>query len=312
MTRSTPASLQQLAKRLLDERLPIPEGRVGSIQVKHELYPAGKELTVVGFREAFFSGLPATAITLTSPTIVRSLCGDENGVWMTDQPCEIVQMWRELAQYARGNVLIGGLGLGVVSRMVALKAGVKLIDTVEISQDVIDLIAPHLNAGQLYVTPIHIVQADLYQYAAQIHKRQYSCALLDTWQGDGEWTWVSEVAPLRRALAQKIKHIYCWRETVMANQVAQMLTRACEMDAEMFRTQPAYYAFRRAMVDLKVRPAKPTICSLTRDFQKLIELDQRNQKDAELRYCMRFYLQNVGTPEWEKVFGCYWDEIKKG
>ena len=203
MTRPTPASLQQLAKRLLDERLPIPEGRVGSIQVKHELYPAGKELTVVGFREAFFSGLPATDITLTSPTIVRSLCGDENGVWMTDQPCELVQMWRELAMYARGNVLIGGLGLGVVSRMVALKAGVKLIDTVEISQDVIDLIAPHLN-GQFYVTPIHIVQADLYQYAEQIRKRQYSCALLDTWQGDGEWTWVSEVVPLRRALAQKM------------------------------------------------------------------------------------------------------------
>lgn len=63
--------------------------------------------------------------------------------WMSDVSSELEEsliFWC----HARGNVLINGLGLGVIARAVLLKPDVERVIINELSLDVINLIAPHL------------------------------------------------------------------------------------------------------------------------------------------------------------------------
>lgn len=295
-------SLLKLARHLMRERMMFSEQVLGLFRIEHEIHKAGDNLTVVGLREAIFTGCPVTNLPLKQDTVIHKLTHAQDGTWMTDQPCEMVQMWRDLAVHARGDVLIGGLGLGILARMVAQKPCVHLVDVVERSSEVIELIRPHHNGKTSFIL------GDIHKFVQRVFPRQYSCVLLDTWQGTGEWVWQSEVVPLRRALAPKIRGIYCWAEGIMLGQIAQGLYRAAEMDAEALRSQSAchWYAFRRACVKVGLRSSGEVLAP--NDFQRVIEVEQRNHQDGALKLFMRSFLHSVGTPTWERTFGRFWDE----
>ena len=308
MKQPTKTVLLNQAKKFMAQRLDIPEGTSGDISVKYKQYAAGKTLPVVSMRIAIFTGQPVTDLVLQEPTIVRELQSKEDGVWMSDQPCELVQMWNELGKHAKGNVLVGGLGLGVLPRMLT-KTAVKSVTVVEKSQDVINLVGTYLNHGT------KIVHDDLFEYVKGIQKGQYDTALLDIWQGTGEWVWQTQVVPLRRAIGQKISKVYCWQEETMLGQVWQGLFRAVSVPIEInaSKSRCHYYAFTKAVEEAGCfEVARLTKDQLENDFKAMVEVEQKNQANIGLKIMAQNFLTRIGTPYWEKTFGKYWDEFLPG
>lgn len=78
-------------------------------------------------------------------------------VVMSDTPDEIDDQW-EIIYHAKGNVLINGLGLGVVAVSCLEKPEVSHVTVVELSPDVIKLVGTHLQAK--YGDRLTIVEDD--------------------------------------------------------------------------------------------------------------------------------------------------------
>ena len=88
----------------------------------------------------------------------------KGGVIMSDTPAEMNDH-RYFVHRAKGNILINGLGLGVVVHNLLLKEDVKHITIIEISEDLIDLVGEHYQSlGNGQITIIH---ADALIYASR-------------------------------------------------------------------------------------------------------------------------------------------------
>jgi len=298
----SPENILRLARTLLNQRISIPEQSLGTVRIEHEIRPAGSTIAVTNFREAMFAGLPMLDLELKKDLIIHHLISEEYGDWMSDQPCELIQMHRDLACHARGRVLIGGLGLGILPRMLQETDRTDSITVVERDPDVVKLIGPYLNGR------VTVINADIFEYVKTIKKRQYDCALLDTWQSTGEWPWQTEVVPLRRALRPLCRKVYCWAEATMIGQVAKGLMVAADIKSEQLKSQGTchYYAFRRALIDESLRDESNGIDRS--DLMARISSEMKNMKDDVLKMFMRSFVFDVGSPTWERTFGKYWDE----
>lgn len=91
---------------------------------------------------------------------------------MFDEPAEIAEAQRAY-DLANGNVLVTGLGIGMVAAWLASKINVERVDVVENSPDVIALVAPYLPSPK-----IHVIYADAFSY---IPTRTYNFAWHDCW-----------------------------------------------------------------------------------------------------------------------------------
>jgi len=69
---------------------------------------------------------------------------------MSDTPAELDDL-RRFRLTARGSVLINGLGLGIAAKMALAKPEVTDVTVIELSSDVIALVAPHLACDRLTV-----------------------------------------------------------------------------------------------------------------------------------------------------------------
>lgn len=301
-------SLERMARKLWAERAMLPEAQVGEYSITHTPVKPGDRQMVVGLREAFMTGLPQTDMIVREPTVVHKLVGPE-GVWMSDIPAELVQMQRELASHVRGGkVLIGGLGLGLVANMVAKKSSVKQVTVIERQPEVIKLVEPYLDAK------VTVTEGDIFEYLNPVGKGYFDIALLDTWQGTGEWVWQTEVVPLRRLIGDKIKRVYCWQEQTMIGQVARGAIQALALPAEMNRGQARghYYAFAKAVEAEGIDTAKATLSGdQAKEFHSMIEAEQINGQNAMVVAMVRAFVYRVGSQWWEKTFGKYWDDALK-
>lgn len=306
MSRET--KVHKLARRLMGDRAMLPEARVGEFAVKHEHHKAGDELYLVIPRVAMMTGQRSQNYTCPADTTVQYLT-EHNGVWMSDLPCEMVQMHDELAKHARGAVLVGGLGLGIVARMCALKDNVTSVVVVEQSSEVAQLVWPHIEPqlggkGTLHVADINAVEID---------HRRYDTALLDTWQGTNELTWSSEVVPLRRRFARKIARIHCWQEQTMLTQIYRTLMGAVAVSADYFTSGACapQYAFVSALDEMGI--ARETALVDGRpDFGMAFERARyANMANAQLRSLALEFVHFVGTKRWEQIFGKHWDAVAR-
>lgn len=80
-------------------------------------------------------------------------------VVMSNTPAEIDD-FRSFHHYARGNVLINGLGLGVVVKALLQKETIKSITVIEKSEDVIKLVAPTFSSEPR----VTIIQGDAFTW----------------------------------------------------------------------------------------------------------------------------------------------------
>lgn len=322
---NSPKKLSKKQKALLQRvadyysKLPNYQPKtVGKLKLTKSIIPAGEDIIVTSFREAIFSGMGIRPFTIKFPDrpIQEFLLSEQGiGVWMTTGFQELAQM-DEVVQSKKigGHVLIGGLGLGVIATLLNHKPNVTSVTVVERNKSLIKLIQPFLDPN------IKIVHRDLFSFLKTMTKDQFDSAYFDIWQGTGEAEWVDLVVPIYRLARQKIKSILCWQEKTMQGQVSQALLTTSEMPSEVFEGTPGvkhYWVFRKTC-DLLGHPVrlqppsrgffdKQESAEMTYYQQKII-LEQENQTNYPLLSLIRIFLQDVGSPLWEDMFGRYWDQ----
>lgn len=291
---------------LIQNRPDIPEGKSGDVEITHEIIQPGEETTVVSLRNAIFMGQQPTKATFAEPLTIRKLVY-EGGTWMTDHPQELWQM-REPIYTCHGSVLVGGLGLGVLSHLLSrICEDVDSVTTVEKDPDIIRLVQYHIDADR-------VVQTDLFNYLKGLECSFYDSAVFDIWQGTGETTWQNYVVPLRR-LWIKSNHknhtCLCWNEMEMQGQCVNSLTQLVDVDTNLLPLHGTFYqrVFREAMIKKKIRPRKAVI-SKSDQFAELINVELHNREDEELQKWIQIFLSRIGEPIWEKTFGKLWDQYK--
>jgi len=130
----------------------VPEGRKGRYAVERFV------VTEEGARMFNIFGAEGRLIY---PGTYTRLVKDGREAIMSDTPAEITEHMEPIER-ATGNVLIHGLGLGVVANACLMKPEVSKVTVVELEQDVIDLVAPHYQL--VYGNRLDVVCADAFEY----------------------------------------------------------------------------------------------------------------------------------------------------
>jgi len=142
-----------------------PENKVGTAEIKKDIYEKGNFFLMegTGGYDMVYTGtdIPITQLKIKGETV------------MVDDPMQWIGM-KKLAEHSRGNVLVGGLGLGLVVHHLVKNPSVKRIDVVEFNDDVIKLIKPLLPDGK-----VHIHKGDIYD--ERWRHGDYNTVILDVW-----------------------------------------------------------------------------------------------------------------------------------
>ena len=109
----------------------------------------------------------------------------------------------------------------------------------------------------------NIIIEDIFKFVQELKTWDYDFAILDTWQGIGKEVWLLQVMPLRRMLANKFGKVNLYNWTED--------TMFDEM-IELLTTRKPYWILDELPMPM-------------------------TKKDA------KWFLQNVGLPEWEKKYG---------
>lgn len=110
----------------------------------------------------------------------RKGMGHENSCMMSDTPMERFTN-QEFINNATGNILIAGLGIGMLPAALVLKDDVSSITILENDQEIIDMVEPLL---QKYVNgheKIHIIKANAYTFPLTYDGPKFDYLWLDIW-----------------------------------------------------------------------------------------------------------------------------------
>ena len=135
---------------------------------------------------------------------------------MSDTPDEKRDHYEAVTE-ASGECLIAGLGIGMVLNAIALKPEVTHIDVVELSQDVIDLVAPYYE--NLYPGKITFHCASIFDWIPPKDKK-YNMAWFDIWDNlctDN----LKEMATLHRKYGKKAVWKGSWGKDYLQYQKRQ-------------------------------------------------------------------------------------------
>jgi hypothetical protein len=176
----------------------LTEKRVGKYAIEKSVTPVG---TVVEGFDWHTGKIHSVKITFNYPVV--KLTEDDN-TWMSDNMFEVDSNLGAVDQ-ARGDVLIGGLGIGMLPTLI--KDKVNSIDIVELSQDVIDLVF-----HQVATNKMNIIQDEICHYLTTTEKK-YDLVCIDVWQNTFLPLWDIEGM---KGLAQRCLKpggtTWCWLE----------------------------------------------------------------------------------------------------
>lgn len=162
----------------------IPEGEHGVVKVVHD---TPDEFTRLRAR---WDGMPLYAQKYTRLFI-------DGELWMTDAEFECSTN-RDFVHRASGDVLIAGLGIGLIVQPLLEKQQVRSITVLERSADVIALIGP------LYQNPkLTIVHADVKEW--QPPKKAYDFIYFDIWSNVPNEDNKPEIRALRKRYRSSLK-----------------------------------------------------------------------------------------------------------
>ena len=215
--------------------LALPESSVGGWSVTRIMREPGYCFHTTTIRSALIGGQEDRTVLFDTPTTWHEL-REGTSLWMSDYPIEQKQHDDAISRIKTGPVLIGGLGLGyAVTALMLRRPRLKAIIVVEKSQDVIDLIWPHIEERRKLLgrrTHLEVLHNDLFGFLRiPAVKETYAAAFFDIWAGDGEATFHETVMPLRKLARQVVPsgNIQCWNEDVMRGQLANRLIGQASM-----------------------------------------------------------------------------------
>lgn len=114
---------------------------------------------------------------ISFPALVNTKTYD---TWMSISPSEIVTM-QEHIDYAFGNVLVLGCGLGYYEYMIHLKDNVQSVTIIESDENVINLFNEYILPQFDYKEKIKVVHSDAYEYLNTIVGCEYNYCFADIW-----------------------------------------------------------------------------------------------------------------------------------
>ena len=120
---------------------------------------------------------------------------------MSDTPAEVVSL-RTLYNIAEGDVLINGLGLGIAPHALSKKPEITSITVIEISPDVIRLVAPYLG------DKVKVILGDAFSWKPP-KGVVYGAVWHDIWDNITSDNLL-EMTKLRRKYARRCKWQGCW------------------------------------------------------------------------------------------------------
>ena len=296
--------------KLLKSPLRLPVATAGAYEIKHVVHEVGKKLPLVTWRQAILSGQKPEEIELTEPLTVHQLYGPPDGesgsgLLMSDSPNELVMM-NDFVRKARGRVLIGGLGLGLVTRLVAAKPNVASVTVVEISEDVIAL------SGKGLGPKVQVVRADLFTYLRCLPAWSFDTAFFDIWYPTSELTWVSFVAPLRRIVRNRFgpRNVRSWAEPEMWGQMIRAFSHGSGQPLRFAEWSPAHYAFRKATM-WKYPAIETDPADKLAELEDIVKREAMMATDPYFAHMVRTFLKEVGSRAWEGTFGVHWNEYEE-
>ncbi|NFI08704.1 hypothetical protein FDF97_16160 [Clostridium botulinum] len=124
-------------------------------------------------------------------------------------------------QHAHGDILIAGLGIGLIVLAIQNKKEVKSITVIEKSSDVIDLVAKQLPLN----SKVKIINADIFKWKSE--KNKYDVIYLDIWNYINSDVYEKEMKPLKERCKDYLKSksdspnrfIKCWAEYEAKNNI---------------------------------------------------------------------------------------------
>ncbi len=200
--------------------LDIPTQTIGDYEIRQTTQTAGHEFNLNNVRTSFF-GQKGGKVSWDHETKWHTLL--RSGVrLMSDIPMEQKQHNEALRGF-KGRVLVGGLGIGYALAVLFKKPSVKEVVCIEIAQEVIDMVKPHVNVPK--GKTLTVIQSDLLQWVKDYEGSKFDHAFYDIWSSDGEGTFFDTVCPLYDLSQGKVKRPPInWNEDVMRGQLLWSLT----------------------------------------------------------------------------------------
>lgn len=162
----------------------IPVSEHGAAKVVHD---TPDEFTRLRAR---WEGMPLYAQTYTRLFV-------DGELWMTDAEFEC-QTNTDFVRNAQGDVLIAGLGLGLILAPVLEKPAVTSVTVIERSADVVALIGP------LYQNPkLTIIKADIHEW--QSPKKSFDFIYFDIWANVPNSDTKPEIQALKKRYRSALK-----------------------------------------------------------------------------------------------------------
>ena len=102
---------------------------------------------------------------------------------------------------AHGDIIIGGLGIGMIVMAIQDEPEVNSITVIEKNQEVIDIVASQLN----FNNKVKIICADVFEWKPE-HGVKYDMAYMDIWNWINEDIYKEEMQPLKRKYAKFLRN----------------------------------------------------------------------------------------------------------
>ena len=158
----------------------IPEQTVGSFHIKKRQAKVGTTLSVnaCGIDEVIF--VAPVSLTILREGIKEA--NDTESVWMSDTPMEYYMAWELGAKVCGSRVLVGGLGLGLLVHLIALRKDIKHITVVEQRQEIITMVSPYLPDS------VDVICGDFLQMIQTLSSEEklFDTAIVDIWKSNDE------------------------------------------------------------------------------------------------------------------------------
>jgi hypothetical protein len=185
----------------------VPEGHKGDARIEH-FEVDEKEAQRLRLRSLMSRSLEYS--DFEAGKYIRLMI-DGEGVMMSNTIMEI-DTNREFIYNADGNVLIAGLGIGMILVPILMKETVKKITVVESNENVIALVSPYIKDDRL-----EIVHANIFEYTPVM---KYDTIYFDIWANICGDYW-DEMKTLERKFRKylnkenKNSYMSCWRREDM-------------------------------------------------------------------------------------------------
>lgn len=186
----------------------LKEGEIGDWKIEH--FEINDKQARMFNLQQLFSHHPDRSV---APGKYTKLIHKKRGVIMSDTPAEMNDH-AYFVEKAYGNVLINGLGLGVVLYNCVIKEEVKHVTVVEIDRDVIELVGSQFLP--MFENKIKIVHANALTYTFP-REVKFNCVWHDIWDSICLDNW-DEYKALHRKYGKRCEFQYSWGRDYLLRQ----------------------------------------------------------------------------------------------